>query len=51
MVVGERLAPIRQREAGLGLLRELELGDRLLPAEAVQDGDATQEVALGFRFG
>ena len=46
MVVAERLAPVRHREVGLRLLRELELGDRLLPAEAVKNRDAAQEVLL-----
>ena len=49
MVVAERLAPVRQREVRLRLLRQLELGDRLLPAEAVQDGHAAQEVPLRLR--
>ena len=51
MVVAKRLAPVREREVRLGLLREFELRDRLLPPETVKDGDASQEVALrlGFR--
>ena len=51
VVVTERLAPVREREVRLGFLRELELRDRLLPAEAVQDRDGSQEVPLRFRRG
>ena len=47
MVVGERLPPIRHREVGLGLLRELELGDGLFPPEAVENRHAAKEVLLG----
>ena len=51
VVVTERLAPVREREVRLGFLRELELRDRLLPAEAVQDRDGSQEMTLRFRRG
>ena len=46
MVVGERLAPVGQGKIGLRLLGELELRDRLLPPEAVEDGDPAQEMLL-----
>ena len=39
MVVAQRLAPVRQGEVRVEFLCRLELDARLLPAEAVQDGD------------
>src|SRR5829696_6941204 len=49
MVVAKRLAPVGHRETRLGLLRELKFGDRLFPAEAVEDGHTAQEMPLRFR--
>ena len=46
MVVGERFAPVGQREVGIDRLGRVELLARLLPAEAVQDRDAAQEMVL-----
>ncbi len=48
VVVGERLAPVRHGEVRIDRLGGLELLDRLLPAEAVQDRHAAQEVVLRF---
>ena len=46
MVVGERLAPVGEGKIGLRRLGELELRDGLLPPEAVEDGNAAQEMLL-----
>ena len=47
MVVAERLAPVGHGKVRLQLLCRLELLNRLLPAKAVQDSRAAQEVLLG----
>ena len=49
VVVAEGLAPVGHGEVRVRRLRALELGDRLLPAEAVQDRRPTDEVGLGLR--
>ncbi len=46
MVVRQGLAPVGHGEVGVYLLRRLELIDRLIPAEAVEDRHAPQEVLL-----
>jgi len=46
VVVGQRLAPVGEREVGLDLLRGVKLLPRLFVAEAVENRDAADEVLL-----
>jgi hypothetical protein len=47
MVVGHRLAPVREGKAGIGLLRVAESVGRFVVPETVERGHTTQEVRLG----
>ena len=49
LVVGERFAPVRHREAGIGLLRLPEAVDRVVVLEAVEKQHAADERRLRLR--